>query len=517
MVRPPFLTLDPAHVDFQHLEDLATGYWFSEVLFAALELCVFDLLAGEGKDLSALIASSDFDSAALQRLLKALQRLELVGRKEGVWFNSQIANRYLTRSAPDYMGEFLLYRRYMTPGWRELARRVSSGAGASGTSTPPEADYDARIRRYVRALDALARQKAKEITRVRAPGAWKSPVLDMGGGAGALSRALIRTVPEARACLLELPEVIRAARALYPNHEDWERIHCMEGDFRLFEFESDREFGLILMSNFLHAYSEKEAHELLQKALDLLAPGGLVVIHDYFPDRTGRTPQKGALYDLAMMLNTYNGECHDSRKVVQWLRDAGVEGISAHDLTTDSSLILAGGKGAIVSGLESPDWEYMARELGFRTGVMLPADQVATAPWVRMKCKYGCKGHGKNLKCPPNGLTHGETAELLESYSDAMLVEGAPPAMAFHEKLLALEKRAFLAGFHKAFVFGAGPCPVCPPCPARAPCRKPDQARPSMEGSGIDVFETVKNAGLDLKPLERKGLHVKYFGLLLIE
>jgi hypothetical protein len=36
---------DIAREDFQFLEDLATAYWYSEVLFAALELEICGLLA----------------------------------------------------------------------------------------------------------------------------------------------------------------------------------------------------------------------------------------------------------------------------------------------------------------------------------------------------------------------------------------------------------------------------------------------------------------------------------------
>ncbi len=74
-----------------------------------------------------------------------------------------------------------------------------------------------------------------------------------------------------------------------------------------------------VLSNFLHAYGPDEAEQLLQRAVSMLKPGGMVVIHDYFPDRTGRSPQKGALYDLAMMLNTFNGACHTTATIGAWL------------------------------------------------------------------------------------------------------------------------------------------------------------------------------------------------------
>jgi hypothetical protein len=38
-----------------------------------------------------------------------------------------------------------------------------------------------------------------------------------------------------------------------------------------------------------------------------------------------------------------------------------------------------------------------------------------------------------------------------------------------------------------------------------------------MEGAGIDVYETVRRAGLNLQILRDKGEFVRYFALLLLE
>jgi len=38
-----------------------------------------------------------------------------------------------------------------------------------------------------------------------------------------------------------------------------------------------------------------------------------------------------------------------------------------------------------------------------------------------------------------------------------------------------------------------------------------------MEGAGIDVYETVRRAGIGLRTLDSRSGFVKYFGLLLVE
>jgi len=545
---------DPSDVDYQNLENLSTAYWQSEVLFSALELKLFDLIEAEQANTQKLCALSGCREDGLYRLLKVMKRMELIGESEGTWFNSQIARRYLVKKSASYMGDFFLYRRAMQENFRLLTRKISVNDDPEATRSRHSdyaADFEAdsvdnyaeRNFDYVRALDQLARQKARQIVEILVSEIWEPPVLDLGGGAGTLCRFLVAShsgekhnkgirLPVSgdgaegpadasgslRGVLLDLPEVIEAARKIYPDETDWEGIETVSADFRFHAFEKGETFGLVIMSNFLHAYGEKEARKLLEKALGLLKPGGKVLIHDYFPDRLGRSPQKGPIYDLAMMLNTYDGACHEAARVVSWLDAAGIRQSVVLDLETDSSVILAGEKLSRNHPVSLPlQWADIAIADGFRRAVPIPAEKIVTAPWVRLKCRYGCEGFGKNLQCPPYGRDDLETERLLGSYKWALLLEGAPPGRQFHQRLLGLEKKAFLSGLHKAFVLGAGPCTVCDTCPGEGVCNRSDLARPSMEASGIDVYQTSKEAGLHLAPVKEKGQYVKYIGLLLLE
>ena len=199
--------------------------------------------------------------------------------------------------------------------------------------------YEERTLRYVASTDTLIRQKAKEIVRLLQPENISGPILDIGGGAGSLIRELKILAPDTGAILFDIPEVIEAARTLYPDKKDWDGITLCGGDFRFHEFEG--KFSLICMSNFLHTYGPEEARILLLKAVSLLSTKGILIIHDYFPDWKGMAPEKGALYDLTMMLNTFHGVCHESSTIIQWLGEAGIKTSDIKDLATDSTLIMA--------------------------------------------------------------------------------------------------------------------------------------------------------------------------------
>ena len=517
--KPPFKRADPAAEGHQYLEDLACAYWHSEVLFGALELSLFTHIEESDGSLPGIAAAGNLNEGPLERLLTAMERMALVGNCEGSWYLQQVSRRFLLPSSGEYMGDFLLYRRYMQENWQALARKVSAEEAFVPPGPSPDADYAVRNFNYVRTLDALARRKAAEILAVLSTERLEGPLLDVGGGAGALGRALLKgDAGISGGVLYDLPEVIDAARKIYPDPADWEGFDTLGGDFRTHRFDGEARFGLIVMGNFLHAYGPDTAETLLKKAASLLLPGGKILIHDYFPDRRGSVPDKGPLYDLAMMLNTYDGACHDAAEVRRWLTSAGFSEVGVRDLGTDSSLILAGeGITDAFSGGWRGLWEGHAASLGFLRAVAMDPERVVTGAWVRKKCRYGCGEYGKGLQCPPHTMDHGETRELLDGYSRAILVEGTPPGKAFHRQLLELEKAAFLQGYHKALVFGAGPCTICESCPEEGPCRHTDRARPAMEASGIDVYETAKNAGLDLAPVKERQGYVKYLGLLLLE
>lgn len=519
---------DPAHTSFQYLEDIATAYWYSEVLFAAIELDLFEGIGQNHPTTAELAGQTGCDEGRLARMLQALDRMEIVTEIDGRWTNSQCASLYLTSKRASYLGDFLLYRKYMQQGWQTLGQRVV-GKEKPETATGRE-DYASRTFNYVRATDQLMRQKAEEIAALLNARAWNPPILDIGGGAGSLGRALLRTKTEegraaAETCrvdLLDLPEVLAAAGKLYPSADHWQGINRIEGDFRF--YQSDKKYGLVLLSNFLHAYSREEAQSLLGKAISSLLPGGLLLIHDYFPDRKGSNPAKGPLYDLAMMLNTYNGRCHPASEIMSWLTGFSMEHALVRNLSTDSAVIVSTAKEPESERILKADnrgalqeWTQVAEEEGFRRAVLISMDQVVTGSWVRQKCRHGCERYGKNLQCPPRGMDETRTRELLDSYAWGLLLEGAPPGGEFHAQLLALEKRAFLSGFPKAFAMGAGHCPVCRQCADDNVCRSPGQARPSMEGSGIDVYATAANASISLRPLQEKMQYVKYLGLLLLE
>lgn len=342
---------------FQFLENLSTAYWYSEVLFAAIELSLFDLIEQGNRDLPALSSASDCKPEHIHRLLKVLQSIGLIQQEKGCWRNLPAARRYLLSDSQDYMGNFLLYRKYIRNSWQNITEKISRDPCNKNIALKPEDDYETRNFHYVRAMDEISKQKAKEITVLFSGMDFPSPILDIGGGAGTLARTFLQNCSSGEAIVFDLPEVIQVARKLYPKPESWSRMQSMEGDFLTCKFSEDQRFGTIILSNFLHVYDPDTAKQLLRKAAGLLLPNGYLLIHDYFPDRTVHYPHKGLLYDINMMLNTHNGICHSTACIVTWLEELGAGQIRIHDLPSDTCVIPA-----LLPGIDGADTELEDNE-----------------------------------------------------------------------------------------------------------------------------------------------------------
>ncbi len=62
-----------------------------------------------------------------------------------------------------------------------------------------------------------------------------------------------------------------------------------------------------------------------------------------------------------------------------------------------------------------------ALKYGATSVKQIQPSSVVTAPWVRLKCQFGCDGYGYSYCCPPHTPTHEDTRKILDAYNRALL------------------------------------------------------------------------------------------------
>jgi len=504
----------------QYLEDLATGYWFSEALFAAVELEVFTLLELQGLTTIELAGALDMPAPGLGRFLQALCALSLVVCDAGRYFNTKLASTYLVTGKSDYQGDSILWRKALKSGWQDLSESLKAGGRVN---FPAEEEgptqFTQRIRKYINAMDNVARTKVEELLPFFEGLDLKGEILDVGTGSGAIASGFLEHFPSASATLLDIQEVLNYTQELLDKKGFENRVFYIPTNILEPWTVSKEGFDVVILSNIIHAYSEEEIPLILDQAANCLKPEGYLVIHDFFPEHS---PEKAALLDLNMFINTYNGRIFSQAWVREQLAMSKLYTTELIPLETDTAVIFAAKDKTKLSSLRlDARTRLIARikTMGFGQVLPMATETIHVSDWTDLRCQYGCDRYG-HPHCPPNTPSPQKTRDVLRDFSHALLLEGEPPGRIFQKKVLAAEREAFLAGFHKAFAYWAGPCVLCDTCAASTPngkCCNTRDARPAMEGAGIDVFETVRRAGLDLRILRNKGDYVRYFALLLLE
>lgn len=513
----PYFKHNPQEAGPQYLEDLAAGYWFSEALFTAVELEVFTILDTGGKSVPELAEALKLHPRGLERFLHALCALGLLTGDGTYYFNTKLSSEYLVKDKSNYQGDSILWRRQLFSGWQDLSKCLEAGERINYASSEEEPEQLARrSRKYISAMDNVARTKVQEIVPFFEGLPLAGKLLDVGAGSGAMAAGFLERFPALTATVLDLSHVLDFTRELMDKRGFGERIiYCPANILEPWPVQHQG-FDLVILSNIIHAYSEGEIPAVLERAANCLKPEGLLLIHDFFPEHY---PEKAALFDLNMFINTYNGKIFSQTWVRQELVGVKLFTTELIPLATDTAVIFAAKKAEYFGTLRldvKSRLQARIKDLGFREVALISTENIHIPDWAELKCRFGCERYGKP-HCPPNSPSPGKTREVLQDFTQALLLEGEPPARTFQRQVLQAEKAAFAAGFHKAFAYWAGPCAICETCTTDGTCRNPRDARPSMEGAGIDVYETVRRAGLSLRTLPQQGDYVKYFALVLLE
>ncbi len=176
--------------------------------------------------------------------------------------------------------------------------------------------------------------------------------------------------------------------------------------------------------------------------------------------------------------------------------------------------------------------EKEAMELGASATKIVPVETIKRGAWPRMKCQFGCPQYGNSLCCPPYTPDLEYMEKFLSEYTVSILVQYTLPFTEENYKnwqqvdidlsndllhlLIKLERSAMMMNFYKAFALKAGRCRLCETCNLKK-CIHPEEARPSAEACGIDVFALANGNGFSAKMLTGPVRELSVYGLLLVD
>ncbi len=503
----------PSDNSYSTFCDLISGYRMFCVMAEAVNSGVIDLLEAKEHTIDELLENRAMLPDEGRRFIDLLVNVGLLEQYDGRLYLSRFSRRYLSRTSSDSQRHVLAFEPILMENWHKLGVVLHERQGALIREQSPD-DYRERLFLFQQAMTEAAQVRSRELWDALSLLPEQGTIIDIGAGDGSYLREFLARHPEWQGVACDLPDVCaHAATGIIPDNLSFHPCNILdrqELDELVAKHRSTA--NLLLFSNICHCYSPDENRGLLQKASEMLVEDGLLIVHDFFRDANSF----GAMYDLHMLVNTYNGRSYTTAETAAMLQSAGFGHHAVTPLPSRSIAIVAG-RNQPYQGITSLfPLRSHALTHGFFAAVELDPARIRSEAWVRAKCSYGCSQYGKRWSCPPHAMDQAGFQELLGCYSRALLIAGQPPLRDFQEKLLNLEKEAFLGGFKKALVFSGGPCSWCEECDDTQ-CRFPEKRRPSLESCGCDVFALAESCGIPIAPLRSSNDFVQYIGLLLVD
>lgn len=302
----------------EELGQLSRGYQASCVLAAAADL---DLVAsmGDGPFTAAVAAVRlRSDLRGMTILLDAMAALRLIGKSSDRYHIPETLRDLLDGRKPGNQLAMAQHHANCLRRWTQLASVVRTGhpAARQPSIRGEQADHAA----FIEAMDNVSGPVADRLIAEIRPLAFRH-LLDVGGGSGTWTLALLRAYPEARATLFDLPAVIPLARQRVQQAGLAERVTLAAGDYTTDPLPGAAD--LAWLSAIVHQNSRLQNRQLFARVFAALENGGRVLIRDILMDESRTAPATGALFAVNMLVGTERGGTFTFEELRHDLESAG--------------------------------------------------------------------------------------------------------------------------------------------------------------------------------------------------
>lgn len=346
-------SLSPPQSDPTPIFELFRGSHATELLTAAVaHLNVFGRLASGGKEYESLRGELGLSPRAAVVLFTALRAMGLLAMDgQDKLELTSLAREHLAPGGEFYVGDYVGLAA-SSPGVLAMVERLRSSRPPGAAADEGGAafiyregiksamDEEATARHLTLSLAGRGKNVAPLLAE-RVPLEGVSLLLDVGGGSGIYSVALLRKHPKLRAIVWDRAEVLKVAEEFARDYGVADRLECRQGDMFADPVPTGAE--VILLSNILHDWDVPECRKLVDRCAAALPPGGRLLIHDVFLNDAHDGPLPIALYSASLFSLT-EGRAYSAAEFRQMLSAAGLAPAETIVPTLVHCGVLTGGK-----------------------------------------------------------------------------------------------------------------------------------------------------------------------------
>jgi ubiquinone/menaquinone biosynthesis C-methylase UbiE len=300
----------------------------SQILDAAIEYDFFTLIDQGLQSADEIAGKAGTDPRATRIVLDSLPALDLIQKRDGKYRLTPMAKAFLVRGKPSYVGDFRHVALALWDGMAHLKESLKTGKPLSRMDTLGQLQVWEKL---VLGIIVVAEPAAKALCDILEIGRGRNSnrVLDIAGGSSIFGMTILSRDPSARVTQLDWPNVNAVAKKLNRERGLEGKIRFIDGEHRSTNIP-DREYDLVIASNFCRFESPEGNRELCGKAYGALKPGGIFVVNDFVPNEERTEPTFALRFSVYTLTHTPQGECWTLSQYSDWLKAAGFKSIQTH-------------------------------------------------------------------------------------------------------------------------------------------------------------------------------------------
>lgn len=310
--------LDLTVPDATPVLELLETFRRSKVMFAGVELGLFDALKSGPQTAAGLAKSLGLHADSLAQLLDASVSLQLVTKRmpdaggDPLYANTPTATAYLTKDSPRRLTGYIQYsNNVMWKMWAHLEGAIREGShrwnetfGWDGPIFDHFFKTDAARREFLMGMHGYGVLSSPHVVNAFDLSRFRKMV-DLGAATGHLVIAACERYDQLEGVAFDLPHALDLAREMTSASPAAARLSVAGGDFFADPLPPA---DLYALGRIIHDWSPEKVAQLLRKICDALpAWGGLLIAEKMlWEDKTG--PRWAQLQSLNMLICTEGRE-----------------------------------------------------------------------------------------------------------------------------------------------------------------------------------------------------------------
>lgn len=317
------------------LLQMSSGYWETCTLHAGVKTGVFTLIGKNRLSAGEVAGKLEGNTRGVEMLLNALTAMEILGKREGKYSNTLASNTFLSKGSSKYIGHIIMHHHHLVESWHQLDSAVLSGKPVRGRMSYQDEE---KRESFLMGMFNMAMNLAPTIVS-KIDLSTRRHLIDLGGGPGTYAIHFCLQNPQLKAAVYDLPTTRSFAEKTIANFDLTDKIDFMAIDY--LEENIEGTYDVAWLSHILHGEASGDCRRIINKAVSVLEPGGLILIHDFILNDTMDGPLFPALFSLNMLLGTSGGQSYSEKQLREMLKDAGVKEIRRiyFESTNDSGII----------------------------------------------------------------------------------------------------------------------------------------------------------------------------------